>query len=331
MNNPVTHGGCWNDYAEDFRSGIGYRFKPSFRYYSIGFRVVKGKPPTKNAIRGGCWDNDSLFLSSSFRVDSIPAFESSFGIGFRVVKGKPPAKRVSRGGSWYSNAECCRSAYRDRIKPSYRHDDYGFRVVKETSESVYRGGSWLDPAGNCEASLRGRLDPSFRDDYFGFRVVKTFTSNNKQKERLGMNNLIKTIRIPAGTDIKGNNVEPFEMGETPVTEQQWVSVMGSLPERQLELKKPYEPNRPVVEVSHEDATAFCKRLSEQTGETYRLPTEQEWEYACRAGTTGKFSCPESELADHAVYDQESITDVKTKKPNPWGLYDMHGLVWEWCR
>ena len=91
----------------------------------------------------------------------------------------------------------------------------------------------------------------------------------------------------------------------------------------------------MINVSWHDAKAYCKWLSEKTGETYRLPTEAEWEYACRAGTTTKWSFgdDEKELEKYAWYNKNS--DDKThpvgeKLPNPWGLYDMHGNVWEWC-
>lgn len=90
---------------------------------------------------------------------------------------------------------------------------------------------------------------------------------------------------------------------------------------------------PAICMTQHAANKFCQWLSAQTGHYYRLPTEAEWEFACRAGTTGPFSCPESELADYAVMDPEEIRvgyeKVGTKKPNPFGLYDMHGNVMEW--
>jgi len=92
---------------------------------------------------------------------------------------------------------------------------------------------------------------------------------------------------------------------------------------------------PVVQVSWDDAVEFCRKLSEKEGRTFRLPTEAEWEYACRAGTQTKWSFGDSEsaLGEYAWYDGNS--DNKThpvgeKKPNAWGLHDMHGNVFEWC-
>ena len=92
---------------------------------------------------------------------------------------------------------------------------------------------------------------------------------------------------------------------------------------------------PVVCISWNDAKVYCKWLSKKTGENYRLPTEAEWEFACRAGTTTKFSFgdDEKELEKYAWYSKNSNNKthpVGEKLPNPWGLYDMHGNVWEWC-
>ncbi|MFK5922042.1 MAG: formylglycine-generating enzyme family protein [Verrucomicrobiota bacterium] len=89
---------------------------------------------------------------------------------------------------------------------------------------------------------------------------------------------------------------------------------------------------PVVNMTQHSASKFCQWLSARTGHYYRLPTEAEWEYACRAGSTTAFSFGNniSKLKDYAVFDTSQYSKVGTKKPNPWGLYDMHGNVVEWC-
>jgi formylglycine-generating enzyme required for sulfatase activity len=125
----------------------------------------------------------------------------------------------------------------------------------------------------------------------------------------------------------------FYMQTTPVTQGQWQAVMGNNPSH----FKKCGPDCPVESVSWEDAQDFIQKLNEVEGEeVYRLPTEAQWEYACRAGTTSRyfFGDDESQLAEYAWYKKNSgktTHPVAKLKPNDWGLYDMHGNVWEWCQ
>ncbi|MBE3097052.1 MAG: SUMF1/EgtB/PvdO family nonheme iron enzyme [Planctomycetes bacterium] len=123
--------------------------------------------------------------------------------------------------------------------------------------------------------------------------------------------------------------KPFHMGATEVTQAQYEAVMGTNP------SKFKGPTNPVEMVSWEEAAEFCRRLSEKTRKTFRLPTEAEWEYAYRAGSKTRFPFGDSEsaLGDYAWYGSNSggkTNPVAQKKPNAWGLCDMHGNVWEWC-
>ena len=123
----------------------------------------------------------------------------------------------------------------------------------------------------------------------------------------------------------------FEMQATPVTQEQWRVVMGA--ERQPSFKG--NPDNPMESVSHDDAVAFAKRLSEEDERyDYRLATEAEWEVAVRAGTNSRFSSgdADSELGQYAWFSSNSGSkthSVAALKPNANGLYDMHGNVWEW--
>jgi formylglycine-generating enzyme required for sulfatase activity len=131
-------------------------------------------------------------------------------------------------------------------------------------------------------------------------------------------------------------LQSFFLGQTPVTQAQWQEV-ASWP--QVELKLNPDParfkgaNRPVEQVSWFDAQEFCRRLSRRTGKIYTLPSESQWEYACRAGTTTPYAFGTTlSLRQANVANVASLgtTEVGSFPANLWGLHDMHGNVWEWC-
>ena len=164
---------------------------------------------------------------------------------------------------------------------------------------------------------------------------------------LGDKVTMKLVLIPAGKFLMGSpETEPgrlrgdgpqhevtltkaFHMGIHEVTQAQYEAVIGTNPSHFK------DPNNPVENVSWNDAVAFCKKLSAKSGKKVRLPTDAEWEYACRAGTKTRFSSGDNDadLGDYAwhVYNSDHRTHpVGGKKPNGFGLCDMHGNVWEWC-
>ncbi len=131
---------------------------------------------------------------------------------------------------------------------------------------------------------------------------------------------------------------PFYMGETEVTQGQWKAVMGTEPWKDKSYVKE-GTNYPATFVSWEDAVEYCRRLSERDGREYRLPTEAEWEYACRGGRTSQYSFgnDESALGRYGWFkenawdkDEKYAHLVRQKLANPFGLFDMHGNVMEWC-
>jgi formylglycine-generating enzyme required for sulfatase activity len=133
---------------------------------------------------------------------------------------------------------------------------------------------------------------------------------------------VHQVRLTAG----------YWLGEGDVTQKQWTAVMGNNPSQfQGE-------NLPVDNVSWDDATAFCQKFTESergighlpAGMEYRLPTEAQWEYACRAGASGDYADDLDAMAWYLSNSEGRTHEVKTKRPNAWGLYDVHGNVWQWC-
>ena len=139
----------------------------------------------------------------------------------------------------------------------------------------------------------------------------------------------------------------FWLGETEVTASQWQKLMGTSPWRGKSLVKEGEAYAASY-ISHDDAVSFCEKLTSKERDAgrlskvwkYALPTEAQWEYACRAGTMTRYSFGnlDSELTEYAWFienayrkDEKFPHEVGQKKPNHWGLKDMHGNVWEWCR
>ncbi len=180
---------------------------------------------------------------------------------------------------------------------------------------------------------------------------------------LGEGESLRLIQIPAGDFLMGSYAdEPerladegplhrvrlggFLLGQTPVTQVQW-GVVARWPKVKLDLKP--DPSRfkgarrPVEWVSWEQAMEFCHRLSQRTGPLFTLPSEAQWEYACRAGSTTPFAFGATLTPELANYDatswyadgpkglwRQETTDVASFPANAWGLHDMHGNVWEWC-
>jgi formylglycine-generating enzyme required for sulfatase activity len=164
----------------------------------------------------------------------------------------------------------------------------------------------------------------------------------EQKNRVLLSQLnLELVDIPAGSFLMGSNdydnekpihkvtLKAFKIGKYPITQKQYMAVMGNNPSNFK------GENLPVEKVSWDDAVAFCKKLSEMTGQKVKLPSESQWEYACRAGSTGKYCFGDdvNQLGNYAWYNENSESKthpVGAKLANSWGLHDMHGNVWEWC-
>ena len=215
---------------------------------------------------------------------------------------------------------------------------------KEVAEDEFEGVNYGDP-GN------------FTDKWYEEREVviakvekeceargKALNKAWREEEDLGQGVSLEMVLIPAGRFMMGSPkkeegrcddetqhevtlTKPYYMGKYEVTQEQWKSVMGKNPSDTKGAKLP------VTDVSWEDCQEFIKKLNMKTNGGYRLPTEAEWEYGCRAGTTTAYSFGAKIMPSDANYDDSGIgkpISVGSYKPNTFGLYDMHGNVWEWC-
>jgi eukaryotic-like serine/threonine-protein kinase len=186
-------------------------------------------------------------------------------------------------------------------------------------------------------------------------IDKPQFQNESFAEDLGDGVSMTMVKIPAGTFMMGSpeteadrnlnespqhqvTVPEFFLGQTLVTQEQWQQIVGNNPSYFKGDSK-----LPVENISWIDALDFCEQLSHKTGRKYRLPSEAEWEYAARAGTTTPFSYGNTIVPELANYEgnypylraakgvyRQKTTLVRSFAPNPFGLYDMHGNLWEWC-
>jgi formylglycine-generating enzyme required for sulfatase activity len=160
----------------------------------------------------------------------------------------------------------------------------------------------------------------------------------------------KMVWLPGGTFMMGDNnssrnnekpahevsVGAFSIGQYPVTFEEYDRFCEATPREKPDDRRWGRGTRPIIYVSWEDTAAYCEWLSRQTGAHYRLLTEAEWEYACRAGSATRYSFGDDEqlLGDYAWYSSNAkgkTHPVGEKFPNDWHLYDMHGNVWEWVQ
>ncbi|MBK9386628.1 MAG: SUMF1/EgtB/PvdO family nonheme iron enzyme [Planctomycetes bacterium] len=232
-------------------------------------------------------------------------------------------------------------------------------------ERVSRGGSWYEPASGCRSAVRTRDVSGARRSYLGFRAALAFSSGlesqSPQKPAINTGIGLAMLHVKAAPNfvMGSSDYEPghdsdeamrpvsiareFWLAETEVTQAQWNQLMATTPWT----GQPFVQEWAGVAATHvslEHAQEFCRRLTQSereagrlpAGFVYRLPREAEWELACRAGSRAAycFGWDAGLLGAYAVFDESRsgafAHAVKTRKPNAWGFYDMHGNVWEWC-
>ena len=240
--------------------------------------------------------------------------------------------------------------------------------AEERTKRVIRGGSFDSPRDDTLTAARDSKYPSFTDDNVGFRLVRIKEPEPPEplweEETFALlgDAEMTMVRVEPGTFWMGepnrdSNEQPrhqvtigqaFWLGQHEVTQGQWYEVMGTMPwdgqDWAFKDSVAWYPTYPATYISWEDVQEFIARLNEEAGERrYRLPTEAEWEYACRAGTQTLWSSGNdlSDLADYgwysASYGRYNANTaaypqmVSLKRANAWGLHDMHGNVAEWVQ
>lgn len=234
------------------------------------------------------------------------------------------------------NATAVELAFWNSIKDSTNSDDYRAYLKK------YPDGQFAEIAQNRINSLEAAKR---RNETQPATSTTTRTANVPRAGAIVRNQVgMELVYVPAGSFMMGlpssesgrsNDERPqhqvtiregFYMGLYEVTQAQWQAVMGSNPS--------YFKNCdqcPVEQVSWDDAQEFIRKPNARNdGYVYRLPTKSEWEYACRAGTTGDYAGNLDAMAWYNANSNKSTHAVGSKQPNSFGLYDMHGNVWEWC-
>lgn len=203
---------------------------------------------------------------------------------------------------------------------------------------MFRGGCWGNGAYDCMAGDRGGLAVDLRQGPFGLRLAAETVEAKAAREEAARE--AAKARVVAAVAAKMIEVprKKFKLCKYEVTQELWEAVMGENPSYFK------GADRPVECVSWDDCQEFIKKLNalpavKTSGLKYRLPTEEEWEFACRAGGRGKYcklaggaKIEETTLGRVAWYKDNSGEEthpVGQKGPNAWGLYDMHGNVWEW--
>jgi len=257
---------------------------------------------------------------------------------------------IMRGGSFVFNVSMARSSNRVILPPTRLHViGFGFRLVRTAENKTDDLLKVIKPNPVAVIPAVGNLlvapFTEAKAKEVQKLVAKSLQKEVEEKEDLGKGIKLEMVLIPAGRFMMGSPVsevgrvdnetqhevtltKPYYMGKYEVTQEQWEVVMGNNPSSRTKGAR-----LPVTDISWNDCQEFIKKLNAKTKGGYRLPTEAEWEYACRAGTITAYSFGDAITPKDANCIDPKIgipAAVGNYQPNVFGLFDMHGNVWEWC-
>ena len=257
-----------------------------------------------------------------------------------------PNPYVYRGLSFYST-----NKFEEAIADLTKAIELRDKTYNGLTELYYRGKSYLaldrKDEGLADLSKAKLIKPKEYDALELEASNRPLSKNNVAAQKVEIINLDKDVKLemvlvpagkfkmgsPASEEGRSDNetqhevtlAKPFYMGKYEVTQEQWEAVMGNNPSSKTKGAK-----LPVTDVSWKDCQEFIEKLNASTKGGYRLPYEAESEFACRAGTTTAYSFGDNLTKSDANISGETTKAVGSYKPNTFGLYDLHGNVWEWC-
>lgn len=251
----------------------------------------------------------------------------------------------ARGGCWKDKAPECASSSRTDYDARAKNHYLGLRIAREFNKPESAPPPPIaknEPAPPIFDATSARTSTEAQEAQRNWAAH--YQTETMEKNSAGMDLvLIPPGRFKMGSAMPGPQVpvsfkQPLWVSRTEVTQGQWWYVLLNMPWTEYK-KNPFGDDFPVTNISWEDTQRFCDELSRIDGGKYRLLTEAEWEYACRAGTTTHFSFGDdpSQLPDYGWFDENALKQKNefahaagTKLPNPFGLHDFHGNVMEWC-